>query len=84
MFLQVALVFAVIGALGLVLKWAFSRDKEAPTWPADSPSHGQPTWSALTGWSHRGSASGRRDADERTPADRRTWCGQRSPRTTVC
>jgi hypothetical protein len=50
-FLQVALVFAVIGALGLVLKWAFSRDKEAPNWPADSPSHGQPTWSAVTGWS---------------------------------
>ena len=52
-FLQVALVFAVIGALGLVLKWAFSRDKQAPNWPAESPSHGRPTSSAVSGepWS---------------------------------
>ncbi len=53
-FLQVALVFAVIGALGLVLKWAFSRDKQAPSWPADRPSYGQPTWSSVTGWSAEG------------------------------
>ena len=48
-FLQVALVFAVIGALGLVLKWAFSRDKQAPNWPAESPSHGRPSSPAVSG-----------------------------------
>jgi hypothetical protein len=38
-FVQVALVFALIGALGLVLKWTFSRNKNAPRWPTESPTH---------------------------------------------
>ena len=38
-FLQVALVFALIGVLGLILKWTFSRGKDAPSWPAETPTH---------------------------------------------
>jgi hypothetical protein len=38
-FLQVALVFSLIGALGLILKWTFSRGKDAPSWPAETPTH---------------------------------------------
>ena len=48
-FLQVALVFAVIGALGLILKWTFSRGKDAPTWPAESPTHSElSAWPAVS------------------------------------
>ena len=48
-FLQVALVFAVIGALGLILKWTFSRGKGAPSWPAETPTHSQPpAWPAVS------------------------------------
>jgi hypothetical protein len=47
-FLQVALVFAVIGALGLVLKWTFSRGKGAPNWPAETPTPAPlSTWPAV-------------------------------------
>jgi hypothetical protein len=48
-FLQVALVFALIGALGLVLKWTFSRGKGAPSWPEESPTRAPlPTWPAAS------------------------------------
>lgn len=33
MLLQTVLVFAMIGLLGLVLRWTFKRDKDAPVWP---------------------------------------------------
>jgi hypothetical protein len=33
MILQTVLVFAMIGLLGLVLRWTFKRDKDAPEWP---------------------------------------------------
>jgi hypothetical protein len=36
--LQIILVFAMIGVLGLLLRWAFSRDKQAPQWPASAAS----------------------------------------------
>lgn len=53
-FVQVALVFALIGGLGLVLKWTFSRGKNAPRWPTESPTHAPtPTTPAAAGqqWS---------------------------------
>ena len=37
MLIQTVLVFAMIGLLGLVLRWTFSRDRNAPTWPPDEP-----------------------------------------------
>ena len=36
MILQTVLVFAMIGLLGLVLRWTFKRDKDAPEWPGPS------------------------------------------------
>lgn len=36
MILQTVLVFAMIGVLGLVLRWTFKRDKDAPEWPGPS------------------------------------------------
>jgi hypothetical protein len=36
MILQTVLVFAMIGLLGLVLRWTFKRDKDAPVWPDPS------------------------------------------------
>jgi hypothetical protein len=36
MILQTLLVFAMIGLLGLVLRWTFKRDKDAPEWPGPS------------------------------------------------
>jgi hypothetical protein len=48
-FLQLAIVFALIGLLGFVLKWTFSREKGAPRWPAESPTHApMPAPSATT------------------------------------
>ncbi len=44
-FLQVALVFTLIGALGLILKWTFSRGKGAPSWPAETS-----TQAPLSSW----------------------------------
>jgi hypothetical protein len=44
-----AIVFALIGLLGLVLKWTFSRDKGAPQWPTESPTRAPfPSGSAPT------------------------------------
>lgn len=45
MILQTVLVFAMIGVLGLVLRWTFKRDKNASVWDA-------PVWpDAATPWS---------------------------------
>jgi hypothetical protein len=40
--LQIILVFAMIGVLGLLLRWAFARDKRAPQWPATQPAQTLP------------------------------------------
>jgi hypothetical protein len=40
--LQIILVFAMIGVLGLLLRWAFARDKGAPQWPATQPAETRP------------------------------------------
>jgi hypothetical protein len=37
MLIQTVLVFAMIALLGLVLRWTFSRDRNAPTWPPEQP-----------------------------------------------
>lgn len=37
MLIQTVLVFAMIGLLGLVLRWTFGRDRGAPPWPEESP-----------------------------------------------
>ena len=37
MVLQIILVFAMIGVLGLLLRWAFARDKQAPQCPLPPP-----------------------------------------------
>jgi hypothetical protein len=41
MILEFVLVFAMIGLLGLVLRWTFKRDKDSPVWP-----DGATPWSA--------------------------------------
>jgi cell division septation protein DedD len=47
-FLQMALVFALIGLLGLILRWTFGRPKDATQWPAESPTHAPlPVWPTL-------------------------------------
>ena len=43
MVLQIILVFAMIGVLGLLLRWAFARDKRSPQWPATQPAETRPT-----------------------------------------
>jgi hypothetical protein len=40
--LQIILVFAMIGVLGLLLRWAFGRDKRAPQWPATESADTRP------------------------------------------
>jgi len=46
--LQIILVFAMIGVLGLLLRWAFARDKQAPQWPASAASTASPPDSAAS------------------------------------
>ena len=43
MVLQIILVFAMIGVLGLLLRWAFARDKRAPQWPSTQPAEALPS-----------------------------------------
>jgi hypothetical protein len=35
MIFQIIVVFVMVGLLGLVLRWTFSRDKNAPVWPGE-------------------------------------------------
>ena len=45
----------MIGLLGLVLRWTFSRDKSTPEWPGSSPpGHPTPGQLGLTGSGHFG------------------------------